>query len=105
MNLPYIQSEIFRELVSLETLLKPDCTWFIVRHSNQDLEVKLFVLSKDDSYSWDNPRAGLGGYYRYYRRIGKEYMLAMKTHCDLTALINSIWNEIPAEYKRTDILK
>ena len=29
MNLPYIQSEIFRELVSLETLLKPDCTIFL----------------------------------------------------------------------------
>lgn len=100
MNLPYIQSELFRELVGIETLLKPGCTWFIVRHANQDLELKLFVLSTDDSWSWDNPRAGQGGYYRYYRRITKERMLAMKTHADLTALINSIWNEIPAECKK-----
>lgn len=105
MNLPHIQSELFRELVGMETLLKPGCTWLITRNADQDIELRLFVLSTDDSWSWDNPNAGNGGYYRYYRRIGKEYMLAMKTHGDLTALINSIWNEIPAECKRTDILK
>ena len=105
MNLPHIQSEIFRELMGMETLFKPGCTWLITRHANQDIELKLFVLSTEDSWSWDNPNAGQGGYYRYYRRIKRERMLAMKTHGDITALINSIWNEIPAEYKRTDILK
>lgn len=100
MNLPHIQSEIFRELVGMETLFKPGCTWFIVRHANQDLELKLFVLSTDDSYSWDNPRAGLGGYYRYYCRITKENMLAMNTPADITSLINLIWGDIPDEYKK-----
>jgi hypothetical protein len=101
MNLPYIQSEIFRELMGMEPLFKPGCTWFVVRQANQDLEVKLFVLSKDDSWQWDNPRAGQGGYYRYYRRITSARMLAMKTHDDLTSLINSIWHDIPDEYKKT----
>ena len=105
MNLPYIQSEIFRELVGMETLFKPGCTWFIVRHANQDFEVKLFVLSKDNSYGWDNPRAGQGGYYRYYRRITSARMLAMKTPADITSLINLIWQEIPAECKKENILK
>ena len=104
MNLPYIQSELFRELVGMETLFKPGCTWLITRNANQDIEIRLFVLSTDDSWSWDNPNAGNGGYYRYYRHIKRERMLAMKTHGDLTALINSIWNEIPGEYKKENAL-
>ena len=88
----------------METLFKPGCTWLITRNANQDIELRLFVLSTDNSWSWDNPRAGQGGYYRYYRRINRERMLAMKTHGDLTALINSIWNEIPGEYKKENAL-
>jgi hypothetical protein len=95
MNLPYIQTELFRELVSMEPLFETRCTWFITRHANQDLEIKLFALSTDNSWEWDNPRAGHGGYYHYYRRIRQEQMLTFKNQADIVALINTIWEELP----------
>lgn len=105
MNLLYIQSEIFRELMGMETLFKPGCTWFITRNAAQDLEAGLFVLSTDMSWKWDDPRAGHCGYIRYTWRCEKEQMLAIKTHADLTAIINRIWDELPNWCKREDILK
>lgn len=94
MNLPYIQSELFRQLVGMETLLKPDYKLQILRSETQDNLVKLKELRQY-------------GYYKSWAilarwRIKKD---DITTPDQITAEINRIWQEIPAECKRTDILK
>ena len=41
MNLPYIQSELFRELVGMETLLKPEYRFHLIRDTDGALAVYL----------------------------------------------------------------
>jgi len=88
MNLPHIQSELFRELLVLENKLKPECGFFIVKEENTS-----------------------GGYIRFWlmRKEGcwtktmREDFLnphAITTPDKITAEINRIWNAIPAEYKK-----
>lgn len=88
MNLPYIQSELFHELVSMETLLKPEYKFQMTRFLNGHMTVILFDT---------NECMTVGTYDVEPRDI--------TTPHDITAEINRIWDEIPAECKRTDILK
>lgn len=85
MNLQYIQSEIFRELVGLETLLKPEYEIIIYR-SGEHMEA-ILTSAQDYNEHW----------HFYPHKI--------TTPDQITAEINRIWSEIPAECKRTDILK
>ena len=85
MNLPYIQSELFRELVGMETLLKP-------RH-HMSISSYQWVLSM--------------GIFLDHHGISLEEVArfsidcrTIKTPADITAEINRIWNAIPAEYKK-----
>lgn len=105
MNLPYIQSEIFRELMGMETLFKPGWNWFVTRNACRDLIATIMVDSTDTSYQWDNPYSGSGAFARHTWRFTQEKLLALKTTSELTALINSIWDELPDSCKREDILK
>lgn len=85
MNLPYIQSELFRELVGMEDLLKP-------RHH--------MAISR---YQWGLTMS----IYLDYRGISlvkvADFRIdcrAIKTTSDITAEINRIWNAIPDECKK-----
>lgn len=83
MNLPYIQSEIFRELVGLETLLKPEYSFNIYRYGSGKMMVFLYQNKKHD----------------YIDRY-KTDTSTITTHDQITAEINRIWQEIPAECKK-----
>lgn len=87
MNLPYIQSELFRELVGMETLLNPECYLKIMRYP-KDIEVRLCYKKRN-----------------FLIRLMMIDTSNIKTGQDITAEINRIWNEIPDECKREDILK
>lgn len=87
MNLPYIQSELFRELVGLETLLKPEYTGVISKNADNTM---LF-------YVWKYRTRGKLKRIMYQDRI---HPIHIKTQSDITAEINRIWNAIPAECKK-----
>lgn len=85
MNLPYIQSELFRELVGMETLLKPEIYMSVVR-CRESITVNLF---------------------RNTGSIFPDPVIGFELNCDtittadqITAEINRIWNSIPAECKK-----
>lgn len=90
MNLPYIQSEIFRELVGIETLLKPRYFMFTskVKH------LMFTELFRDHKGTTPKSIA-----------IFKIDCRTIKKTSDITAEINRIWQEIPTECKREDVLK
>lgn len=89
MNLPYIQTELFHELVSMETLLKTEYRFHLIRDTDGALAVYL-------SYK-PNPMKYVEFPYIVVRDI--------ITADQITAEINRIWDAIPAECKRDDILK
>lgn len=93
MNLPYIQSELFHELVGMETLLKPEYRFYITKFPTGKLFCTLWNIKIMDNVSC------IG------RDTSKIDISTIKTQADITAEINSIWDAIPAEYKREDILK
>lgn len=84
MNLPYIQSELFRELVSMETLLKRQFRLRIMRSTAKNIHVLVYDMKNWKPYTdeW------------YITPISK------MTRKAITAEINRIWQEIPAECKR-----
>lgn len=90
MNLPYIQSEVFRELVGIETLLKPRIIVAIHRYS------KFLCL-----HLWRDVK-GIRVENVYDFKIDCS---TITTYDQITAEINKIWQAIPAECKREDILK
>lgn len=100
MNLHYIQSELFRELVGMETLFKPGWNWFITRNACRDLIATIMVDSEDTSYTEDSPYWGKCAFARHTWTLKKEKLLEIKTQDDLVALVNSIWNELPSKCKK-----
>ena len=89
MNLPYIQSELFRELVGMETLLKPEWRFTIYKNTKGDFDIFLHY-----------PKAK-----HIHKEIWFIYSNYIKNYDQITAEINRIWQAIPAECKRIDILK
>lgn len=91
MNLPYIQTELFHELVSMEPLLKPNFRLKIDKWANDIL----FTYLVDRTSGQPIP-------------TGKHWKINPHTITkadQITAEINRIWDAIPAECKREDILK
>lgn len=88
MNLPYIQSELFRELVGMETLLKPEYEFHIHKYGC-DMEVKLW--RKRD---WSTVE-------RYF--LNPKQIQRSKKADQITAEINRIWQSIPAECKKENL--
>lgn len=88
MNLPYIQTEIFHELVGMETLLKPECEMKIIKHQDGNMSFEVYKKK-----------------FPFLRHAAFIEISLIKTGDDITKTINKIWDDIPAEYKRTDILK
>ena len=86
MNLPQIQTEIFRQLVGMETLLKDDYAIEIIKHVNGAFSGRLFKKS--------------GGCYLCDFWIETE---VITTTADITAEINRIWQAIPAECRKTTL--
>lgn len=89
MNLPYIQSELFRELVGMETLLKRKFRLRILRSAAHNIHVVVYDIKNLTRYT-------------------KELCISptpKMTGKSITAEINRIWDAIPAECKREDILK
>lgn len=89
MNLQYIQTEIFRELVGMETRLKPEYRFHLIRDTDGALAVYLVYKP--------NPMKYVEFPYIVVRDI--------TTPDQITAEINRIWVAIPAECKRDDILE
>ena len=87
MNLPYLQSEIFRELVNMEPLLKPEYYLKIIRHT-KDIEVRACRRKRNFLIS-----------------VMMINTSNIKTWQDITAEINRIWQAIPAECKRITLNK
>jgi hypothetical protein len=84
MNLQYIQTEIFRELVGMETLLKPEYRFHLIRDTDGALAVYLVYKP--------NPMKYVEFPYIVVRDL--------TTPDQITAEINRIWQEIPAECKK-----
>lgn len=89
MNLPYIQSELFRGLVGMETLLKPEWRLTIYKNTKGDFDIFLH-----------HPKAK-----HVYKEVWFIYSNYIKTADQITEKIKRIWDSIPAECKRDDILK
>ena len=81
MNLPYIQSELFRELVGMETLPKTEYEFLIYR-TGEYMEAILISTQQDYNEHWNFAASEI------------------TTQDQITAEINRIWNEIPAECKK-----
>lgn len=81
MNMPYIQSELFRELVGIETLLKPEYEIIIYR-AGEYMEAILVSTQNDYNEHWNFAASEI------------------TTPSQITAEINRIWNAIPAECKK-----
>lgn len=88
MNLPYIQSELFHELVSMEPLLKPKYRLGVDKWPDGNMNVWLFNRDKNMTCE-------------YWRITPHTFTKGDQ----ITAEINRIWDAIPAECKRDDILK
>lgn len=88
MNLPYIQTELFRELVGIETLLEPECSLLIKKYISGNMNVCVWSGKKECFI--------LGTNIITY---------SITTYDQITAEINRIWKEIPDECKRDDLLK
>lgn len=101
MNLQYIQSELFRELVSIETLLKPEHKWNITRSKHDQFQLKLVRKMTDE----EKPEQYKDNQYWSIECEFSINPFDIKNPSDITTKINRIWQEIPDECKRTDILK
>lgn len=99
MNLQQIQTEIFRALVGMEPLLKPEFRLQIIRHYAGGLAARL----------WQKKPLSEPPVYRdHYWHLKKGWLIddaSITTPDQITAEINRIWNAIPAECKRDNILK
>lgn len=94
MNLTYIQSELFRELVGIEELLKPEFRLQIIRHFAGGLAARLWQKK---------PLPEPPAYRDHYWHLKKGWLIddaSFTTYDQITAEINRIWNEIPAECKK-----
>lgn len=99
MNLPYIQTELFRELVGMETLLKPEFRLQIIRHFAGGFAARLWQKK---------PLPEPPAYRDHYWHLKKGWLIddaSITTPAQITAETNRIWQAIPAECKREDILK
>ena len=92
MNLPYIQSELFRQLVSMETLLKPGYALNITRNCFKELHANLWKICRDGD--------GDTGAHTIQNLCVRQ----ITTPSQITDEINRIWESIPAECKK-DTLK
>ena len=90
MNLPYIQSELFRELVGMETRLKPEYKFHISKFPTGNLFCMLWNIKAEIYVSC------IGR----YRDTNKIDISTIKTKADITDEINRIWQSIPAECKK-----
>lgn len=95
MNQPYIQTEIFRELVGMETLLKPEYKMRIERPI-----YNAFIIS---IYSYEYLK------HEEETRWVRIHNIMVKTNPiqagdDITEAINFIWAEIPAECKKENLV-
>ncbi len=89
MNLQYIQSELFRELLNIETLLNQECTTRITKDIDTSVCFEIFDFSKI---------ATTGKWKRVlFCRVDSR---KITTPDQITAEINRIWQEIPAECKK-----
>lgn len=96
MNLPYIQSELFRELVGMETLFKPGYKTEIKKCIDNVIHFSINSFTT-------HPLETTPRWWSVYRSVIDSH--AIETAADITAVINRIWQAIPAECKKTDILK
>lgn len=89
MNLPCIQTELFRELLGMHTLLNQECTTRITKDIDTSLIFEIYDFSKiKTSGKWRRV---------LFHRINP-YTIQITD--DITAEINRIWQEIPDECKR-----
>jgi hypothetical protein len=94
MNHPYIQSELFRELVGFGELLNSECATRITKDIDTSVNFELYDFSKiKTSGKWRRAM---------FRRVETRHIT---TYDQITAEINRIWQEIPAECKKENILK
>ena len=89
MNLPYIQSELFRELVGMETLLKPEYELHVHKYSP---DIQAHLWRKRD---WSTVQ-------RFF--INVKQIQRSKKPDRISAEINRIWQAIPAECKKENAL-
>lgn len=82
MNLPYIQTELFRQLVGMEVLLNPEYYLKIIRYP-KDIEVRVCRQKRN-----------------FLIRLMMIDTSNIKTWQDITAEINRIRQEIPDECKQ-----
>ena len=89
MNLPYIQSELFRQLVGIHELLNSECATRITKDIDTSVNFELYDFSKvKTSGKWRRVM---------FRRVDPS---KINTADQIIAEINRIWQEIPAECKR-----
>ena len=91
MNLPYIQSELFRELVGMETLLKPEYRLRITRWASTQMSVHVIHLGTEE--------------VPIHIEKGFPHLIDYKLRKsgNVTNTINRIWEAIPAECKKENI--
>ena len=94
MNLPYIQSELFRELVGIQELLNSECATRITKDIDTSVCFEIYDFSKvKTSGKWVRVMC---------RRVDPRHITS---YAQITAEINRIWQEIPDECKKENILK
>ena len=94
MNRPQIQTALFRELVGIEELLKPEFRLQIIRHFAGGLAARLWQKK---------PLPEPPAYRDHYWHLKKGWLIddaSITTADQITAEINRIWQTIPAECKR-----
>lgn len=92
MNLPYIQSELFRELVGIRELLNSECATRITKDIDTAVNFEIYDFSKiKTSGKWRRV---------LFRRVDPRHIT---TPDQITAAINRIWNEIPDECKKENL--
>ena len=85
MTITYIQSEIFRQLVGMETLLNSECVTRITKDIDTSMNFEIYDFSK---IKWRRV---------LIRRVDPRHIT---TYDQITAEINRIWQAIPAECKK-----
>ena len=93
MNIPQIQTELFRQLVGMEPLLKPGYAFNITRNCFKELHANLWKICRDGD-------GDIGAH-----TIQNLCVRQITTPNQITAEINRIWQAIPAECKRITLDK
>ena len=89
MNLTYIQSELFRELVGIGELLNSECVTRITKDIDTSLNFEIYDFSKvKTSGKWVRVM---------FRRVETRNIT---TYDQITNAITRIWQGIPAECKK-----